>query len=171
MSETRGTRRRRKGQSVCFISLTSPRTEGSNITSEFERLIDFGQEVPRRERLGQVEVCPGGESEVDVGLLGRSREQNHLGPSEFGFRSDRVQDVQPCSSRHPNIEQYERGTIRLYQRPSLIAVRGLDKVVIVTTEGFNDQEANTCLVIGHDDRSSTIVRFRQNAIYSVGWFG
>lgn len=82
----------------------SPGTEGS---SELERLIDFGQEVPRRERLGQVEVCPGGEAGVDVGLLGRSREQDHLGTSEFGFGSDRVQDVHPCSSRHANIEQYE----------------------------------------------------------------
>lgn len=123
------------------------------MTSELERLIDFGQEVPRRERLSQVEVCPGGEAGVDVGLLGRCREQNHPGTSEFGFRSDRVQDVQPCSSRHANIEQYECGEILLYQGPSLIAVRSLNEVVIVSTEGFKDQKANTCLVIGHDDRS------------------
>lgn len=117
-----------------------------------EGFVDAGQQVKRRKRLGEVQIRTCGEAELHVGFEGLGGEHDHAGCDQGGIAPDHPQHLKAGAPRHLNIEEDYRGLVLLDHGPGLIAIGGLQHLVLIRLDGGTHEQAHAGLIVSDEHR-------------------
>jgi hypothetical protein len=123
------------------------------------------QELFGDEWFGDKVVCPGFETGTFGCSISLSAQQQHGHVAEAGIRPKSATDLESVLPHQTDIEQYDIGYLRSYQRINVISVRHCLQLDVSAREGVGQRSGDAWLVIDEQDP-----RHARMLAAPVGWF-